>query len=235
MATFTVTDGQDPFLHVSLQRGESVFAESDAMVMMDDTLDLSGNVQGGFLSGLARRLVADESLFTQKVVATRGPGDLLLSQVVPGGLHVFDVGTQQYMLSDGAFLAAETSVEIKVRSQGLGGALFGASGGFFIMQTSGTGKLCVGGFGSLFLLTIQPGQNPVIDNGHVVAWDSRLSYDMVMGTSRQGGLLSNLVSSQTSGEGLVMKFSGSGQVLVCSRKRAGFAAWLRQQLGNARN
>jgi uncharacterized protein (TIGR00266 family) len=235
MTAFTITDGQDPFLHVSLQHGESVFAESDAMVMMDDTLDLTGNVQGGLLSGLARRLVAGESLFTQKIVASRGPGDLLLSQVSPGGLHVFDVGTQQYMLSDGAFVAAETSVEVKVRAQGLGGALFGDSGGLFIMQTSGAGKLCVGGFGSLFLLTIQPGQNPVIDNGHVVAWDSRLSYDMVVSTSRQGGFLSNLVSSQTSGEGLVMKFSGTGQVLVCSRKREGFAAWLRQAMGTARN
>jgi uncharacterized protein (TIGR00266 family) len=234
MTTFTITDGQDPFLHVALQSGESVFAESDAMVMMDGTLDLTGNMQGGFLSGLARRLVAGESLFTQKIVAARGPGDVLLSQVVPGGLHVFDVGTQQYMLSDGAFLAAETGVDIKVRTQGIGGALFGNSGGFFIMQASGTGKLCVGGFGSLFLLNIEHGQNPIIDNGHVVAWDSRLSYDMVVGTSRQGGLLANLVSSQTSGEGLVMKFSGAGQVLICSRKRDAFSGWLRQEIGASR-
>lgn len=231
MTTFTITEGQDPFLHLSLERGQSVFAESGAMVMMDDTLDLTGNVQGGLLGGLARRLVAGESLFTQKIVATRGPGDMLLSQTVPGGMHVFEVGQREYMLSDGAFLAAETGVDIKVRTQRIGGALFGNSGGFFIMQASGTGKLCVGGFGSLFLLTIQPGHNPVIDNGHVVAWDSRLSYEMVVGTSRQGGVLSNLISSQTSGEGLVMKFSGTGQVLVCSRQRKGFAAWLRQQIG----
>ena len=71
MSSFTVTDGQDPFLHISLERGESVFAESGAMVMMDGTLDLIGNVQGGLLSGLARRMVAGESLFTQKIVATR--------------------------------------------------------------------------------------------------------------------------------------------------------------------
>jgi uncharacterized protein (TIGR00266 family) len=230
MSTFTITEGQDPFLHVALQSGEAIFAESDAMVMMDGTLDLAGNIQGGFLSGLARRLVAGESLFTQKIVATRGPGDTLLSQVVPGGLHVLEVGAQQYMLSDGAFLAAETGVDIKVRTQGVGGALFGGSGGFFIMQASGSGKLCVGGFGSLFVLNVAHGENPLIDNGHVVAWDTRLSYDLVMSTSRQGGLLSNLVSSQTSGEGLTMKFSGQGQVLVCSRKRAAFTSWISQQI-----
>jgi uncharacterized protein (TIGR00266 family) len=230
MATFTLTDGQDPFLHVSLTQGESIYAERDAMVMMDGTLDLSGNMQGGILSGIARRLVAGESLFTQKIVATRGPGDTLLSQVVPGAIHVFEVGDRQYKLSDGAFLAAESAVDIKVRTQGIGGTLFGNTGGLFIMETSGKGKIAVGGFGSLFLLDIQHGQNPVIDNGHVVAWDANLIYEMTMSTSRSGGMLSNLVSSQTSGEGLVMKFSGQGQVLVCSRQRKGFAGWLRTQL-----
>ena len=226
MSTFTVTEGQDPFLHVSLQRGESVFAESDAMVMMEDTLDLSGNMQGGLLAGLTRRLVAGESLFTQKIVASRGPGDLLLSQKMPGGLHVFDVGAVEYMLSDGAFVAAETGVDIKVRTQSLGSALFGGTGGFFIMRASGRGKLCVGGFGSLFLLNVQPGQNPVIDNGHVVAWDASLSHEVTVATARQGGMLSNLISSQTSGEGMVMRFSGSGSVLVSSRQRKGFVSWL---------
>lgn len=231
MAEFTLTEGQDPFLHVSLQQGESIYAERDAMVMMDGTLDLSGSMQGGLLSGIARRLVAGESLFTQKIVAARGPGDTLLSQVVPGQLHVFNVGQRQFKLSDGAFLAAESTVDIKVRTQGIGGALFGGTGGLFIMETSGQGKICVGGFGSLFLLDIKHGSNPVIDNGHVIAWDANLVYEMTMSTSRSGGMLSNLVSSQTSGEGLVMKFAGEGQVLVCSRQRKGFAAWLRQQIG----
>ncbi len=226
MTTFTITEGQDPFLHVSLAQGDSVFAESDAMVMMDASLDLTGNVQGGFLSGVARRLVSGESFFTQTIKATRGPGDLLLSQVVPGGLHIFDVGERQFLLSDGAFLAAHTSVELKVKTQSMGTALFGGSGGFFVLQASGKGKLCVGGFGSLFLLDIAAGQNPVIDNGHVVAWDSALSHEIVVGTSRQGGWVSNLVSSQTSGEGMVMRFSGSGQVLVSSRKRQAFASFI---------
>lgn len=230
MSSFTVTDGQDPFLHISLERGESVFAESGAMVMMDGTLDLIGNVQGGLLSGLARRMVAGESLFTQKIVATRGPGDVLLSQVIPGAVHVLNVGPQEYLLNDGVFLAAETSVDIKVQPQGLGGALFANSGGLFIMRASGRGKLCVGGLGSLFLLPVEAGQNPIIDNGHLVAWDARLGYEVVMSTSRQGGLLSNLISSQTSGEGWVTKFSGTGQVLICSRQRQGFTAWLRQQI-----
>ena len=41
MPIFTVTGDIDPFLHVSLTRGESIYCESDAMVMMEDNLDLS--------------------------------------------------------------------------------------------------------------------------------------------------------------------------------------------------
>ena len=47
MPVFTVTGDVDPFLHVSLRKGEIVFCESDAMVMMEDPLDLTGSVQGG--------------------------------------------------------------------------------------------------------------------------------------------------------------------------------------------
>ena len=40
MAQFTITEGADPFLHVSLQQGEKIYCESNSMVMMEDTLDI---------------------------------------------------------------------------------------------------------------------------------------------------------------------------------------------------
>ncbi len=61
MATFTVTSEIDPFLHVSPQRGERTFAESDAMVMMESGLELEGKMTGGLLRGLARRFANGES------------------------------------------------------------------------------------------------------------------------------------------------------------------------------
>ena len=44
MAQFTLTEGADPFLHVSLTQGEKIYCESNAMVMMEDTLDLKGKM-----------------------------------------------------------------------------------------------------------------------------------------------------------------------------------------------
>ena len=112
MPTFTVTGSDDPFLHVALKQGESISCESDAMVMMEDNLDLQGKMQGGLLSALARRLVNDESFFQQHITATRGDGDCLLAPMMPGGIEVLDVGATQYKIADGAYMAASSGVSV---------------------------------------------------------------------------------------------------------------------------
>ena len=42
MPVFSVTGDVDPFLHVSMKQGETIYCESDAMVMMESNLDLKG-------------------------------------------------------------------------------------------------------------------------------------------------------------------------------------------------
>ena len=125
MPVFTVTGDVDPFLHVSLTRGESIFCESDAMVMMEDPLDLTGRMQGGFLQAVMRRLADGESFFQQQITATRGDGDCLLSPNLPGGMEVLDVGTTQYCVSDEAYVAATDGVQVTAQMQSLGNAMFG--------------------------------------------------------------------------------------------------------------
>ncbi len=225
MAHFTVTGDVDPFLHVSLKRNEKIFCESNAMVMMEATLDLKGKMTGGLGSALMRRFANDESFFQQHIEATRGDGDCLLSPTLPGAIEVLEVGSKSYKITDGAFVAAESGVNLNVRTQGLGSALFGQTGGFFICEATGVGKLAVSGFGSSFVLDVEAGKDIIIDNAHVVAWDSNLHHEISVATSNSG-LLGQLVNSVTSGEGMVLKFSGTGKVIICSRNRANFASWL---------
>ena len=228
MPEFTVTGDVDPFLHVSLAQGEKIYCESDAMVMMEASLDLKGKITGGIGSAIMRRFANGESFFQQHIEAVRGAGDCLLSPTLPGAMQVIDVGQQQYMLSDGAFVAASSGVALNVRTQSLGNALFAQSGGFFITETSGGGQVAVSGFGSMSQLEVTRGRDVVIDNSHVVAWDTRLHYEISMTTGASGGFFGNLINSQTSGEGMVLRFSGEGKVLVCSRNRDAFLAWTRR-------
>lgn len=228
MTVFTITGDVDPFLHVAMQKGDKIYCESGAMVMMEANLELKGRMTGGLGSALMRRFTNGESLFQQHIEATRGDGDCLLSPALPGGMEIIDVGARQYLLNDGAFVAATSGTEMKVRTQSIGNALFAQSGGFFVMETSGTGQVVVSGFGSMFSLDVEPGKDLTIDNAHVVCWDSALHYEISVATSSSGGglggMFGNLVNSVTSGEGVVLRFSGRGKVHICSRNPASFAA-----------
>jgi uncharacterized protein (TIGR00266 family) len=231
MPTFSTTGDVDPFLHVSLKKGEKIYCESDAMVMMEDTLDLKGKMQGGLVSSLMRRMANGESFFQQHIEAMRGDGDCLLSPVLPGAMQVVEIGPRQYLLNDGAFVAASAGVEMKSRMQSLGNALFAQSGGFFVMESSGSGQLVVSGFGSMFELDVTPQKDVIIDNSHVVCWDTSLHYEVSVttaGSSGIGGLLGNMVNSVTSGEGIVLRFKGTGKILICSRNRDSFVKWVRK-------
>ncbi len=226
MPVFTVTGDVDPFLHVSLTRGETIYCESGAMVMMEANLDLKGKMQGGIGAAIMRRFANGESFFQQHIEAVRGDGDCLLSPTLPGAMQIIDVGPRNYILSDGAFVAASQKVDLRVRTQNIGNALFAGSGGFFVTETSGVGQVAVSGFGSMSELVVEQGKDITIDNSHVVCWDSTLRYEISITTGQSGGFIGNLINSQTSGEGVVLKFSGNGKVYVCSRNRESFRAWV---------
>ena len=234
MAVFSLVGSPDPFLHVAMKRGDKIYCESNGMVMMEDALELKGKLQGGVVQSFLRRFANDESLFQQHIEAVRGDGDCLLSSTLDGDMQILDVGNVQYTLADGAFVAATNTVDIKVKMQGLGGAIFGQTGGLLVMHTSGQGQVVVSGFGTLFELDVVPGKDVIVDNGHVVCWDSRLTYNLSVSTSRSSGLLGNLVSSVTSGEGMVLRFSGQGKIVICSRNRGNFVQWLLSKVGAGR-
>lgn len=233
MATFTLVGSPEPFLHVSMKRGESIYCESDAMVMVEQNLEVTGKLRGGVFQAFMRKFTSGESLFQQQIKASNGDGECLLSPNLDGDMQILDVGQRQYILSDGAFVAAteHTNIKAKVQSN-IGGALFGGTGGFVVMETGGQGQVCISGSGTLLELDITPEQGEVtIDNGHVAAWDASLNYNIGMPTSGGGGIVSNIFNSLTSGEGLVIKFRGHGKVIVCSRNRASYLQWLASALG----
>lgn len=178
MAQFDISGSVDPLLSVTLNKGESLFAESNAMVAMDGTLSLSGRTKGGFFKSLARKFLNDETFFQQKITAEDEGGHVLL----------------------------------------------GNSGGLFVMATEGEGRVAVSGFGSVRRIDIADSQKLIVDNGHLLAWEKSLDYELSINTSRSG-LLGKLVSSQTTGEGIVLKFKGPGAVYVCSRNKGGFLNW----------
>ena len=123
-------------------------------------------------------------------------------------------------------MAATSGVELKVRTQNIGNALFGQSGGFFLMEASGQGQLAVSGFGSMFQLNVEPGKDVIIDN---LMWSAGMPICTAKFPSpleAQAAVVWAVcwarINSATSGEGIVLRFSGAGKVYICSRNRKSF-------------
>lgn len=218
--TFSLLGTVEPFLHCNLKQGDSIHCEANAMVMMESNLELKGKLQGGIMQSLMRRFANGESLFQQQIEAVHGEGDCLLAPTLDGDMQILNVGQHQYTLSDGAFVAATQGVDVRANIQSnIGGAIFGDTGGFVVMQTQGAGQVVVSGVGSLFEIEVTPDKDIIVDNGHVVCWDSRLQYNLSVSTSQSSSILNNIINSVTSSEGMVLKFSGQGKVVLSSRNR----------------
>jgi len=104
--------------------------------------------------------------------------------------------------------------------------MFGQTGGFFICEASGVGKLAVSGFGSSFVLDVEPGKDIIIDNAHVVAWDSALHHEISVTTQTIQRLFRAAGEQCYQRRSMVLKFSGKGKVIICSRNRENFISWL---------
>lgn len=211
--------GAFTMLKVALAPGASIKAESGAMVAMTDTIDVTGKTEGGLLGGLARKLLTSESFFFQTLTAARGAGEVLLSPSILGDLTVMEMdGSKEYRLQKGGFFASSPGIEISTKMQNLAKGLLSGEG-FFVQQVSGRGTLIVESFGAVHTIDIPAGESVVVDNHHLVAWDAETSYSLEKASS---GWLSSL----TSGEGIVCRFTGPGKVYIQTRNPPGFASWL---------
>lgn len=208
---------------VSLKRGQSVKAESGAMVAMSPTIEVEGKMEGGVLGALGRKFLTGESVFLQSLKAVRGDGEVLLAPASPGDLRVLELnGSNSFFVQKEGFLAADSSLEITVASQGiLKGFL--SKEGIFIQRVGGIGKLVVSSFGAIHKLTLGAGESIIVDNTHLVAWNTTVSYEMSKASS-------GLINSLTSGEGLVCYVSGPGEMYIQSRNTAGFGGWIQRFL-----
>jgi uncharacterized protein (TIGR00266 family) len=206
---------------VSLNHGESIMAESGAMVGMSTNVQMqtgmSSNKGGGLLGGLLgglKRALAGESWFRNTFTAVNGPGEVLLAHAVCGDMVTLDMTQQGYYLTASSFIASTPNVNIDTKLQGFAKGFFSGEGAFVMHATAQSpGQLVIGAFGGITELPCDG--NLVIDTGHLVAWDSSLTYKV--GKSGAGW-----ISSFFSGEGLVCHFQGQGRIWIQSRNPVGY-------------
>jgi uncharacterized protein (TIGR00266 family) len=195
--------------------GESVMAESGAMVARDPGVVMKTAMRGGLLASAKRKLLGGESLFINTFTSA-APGESVFLAAAPEGDTVeLEVRPgEPVFLQSGAFLAASDGVVLDTKWGGAKG-FFGA--GLFLLKAEGQGRILASAYGALHAVDVS-GPGFVCDNEHIVAFSSGLQYDVRKVAGLRGLLFS--------GEGLVCHFHGQGRLWMQTRNPGRFAAWV---------
>ncbi len=213
MQTVVEYDPSYAMLTVVLAPGESIKAEPGAMVAQQGVELKTGGAGGGVFGGL-RRMMGGESFLINTFTAARGGGQVCLSPATPGDIGSFPLPTgRNLFIQSGAFLACTENVRTDSQFQGFRGFFSGESV-FFLRAfcERGEGTVFYNSYGAIKQLPVEPGRELVVDTGHLVAFTDDVDYSI----GKVGGLRS-LIGG---GEGLVMKFRGSGHVWIQTRNLA---------------
>jgi uncharacterized protein (TIGR00266 family) len=221
MKTEILYPGAFPLVRVQLAHGETLKAESGAMVSMSPSIVVESRAEGGLFKALSRRMLTGEHFFFQTLTAAHGAGEVLLAPTVPGDIVVIELdGLHEYFVQKDGFLAGSEAVTIDSTMQSLSRGLLGGEG-FFILKIGGEGSLIINSFGAIHKVELKPEEDYIVDNSHLVAWTATTSYSIEK-------VAAGWIASFTSGEGFVCRFRGPGVIYLQSRNPQGFGAWIRQ-------
>lgn len=204
---------------VSLEKDESITGESGAMVGMTPNIEIKSEMGGGKkgfggLMKAAARSFAGESFFQTKYTALNGPGQILLAPTGVGDITGIEIQGQSFMVQSGSYLASSPTLELDTKFTG--GKSFFAREGLFMMKITGTGTLLVSSFGAIHQVEIAQGEEYIVDNGHIVAFDASIQYTIEKAAK-------GFISSVTSGEGFVCRYKGPGKLYLQTRQIEGLA------------
>ena len=201
---------------LKLTGGEQVRVEGGAMVSMTDGISIETQATGGILKSLARSVLGGESFFQNTFSAPNKGGVVTVAPPLPGDLFSINLQNESLMIQSGSYVASEAGVEIDTKWSGA--KTFFASEGLIMLHGSGSGELLLSSYGAIDEKNLAAGEKLTVDTGHLVAFTEGIPFEV----TKVGGLKSTLFS----GEGLVVKLTGPGRVLMQTRSANAFLSWL---------
>ncbi len=224
MRCHTVGEGAFQHVKVELAPGETFSSEAGKMIRMSASIESDVTARpkgsGGLLGGL-KRLVGGDSFFMSTYTNTGASmGEVYLAPTLVGECHVLELdGSTSWMCTGGSYMACGPDISLETKFQGVSGFMSGES--LFFLEVSGRGPVVVNAFGSIREIEV-PG-SLIVDSGQVVAFPSTFKYEITKAGS-------SWWQSFLSGEGVVVKFTGTGKILVQSHNPSEFGSVLGPQL-----
>ncbi|HKJ54364.1 MAG TPA: TIGR00266 family protein [Nitriliruptoraceae bacterium] len=200
---------------IHLDAGESIRAEAGAMVAMTPSVEIQTSTKGGIMKGL-RRSLGGESFFMNSFTATQPDSVVRLAPPLPGDIVTWPLHNDVVYLQSGSYLASPASIDVD--SKWGGARTFFSSEGLVMLKCSGTGDLVVSSYGAIEAIDLDPGEEYIVDTGHMVGWQEGVTYDVHK--------VGNWKSTMLSGEGLVVRLTGPGRIYTQTRSPEAFLGWI---------
>ena len=166
-----------PVVVCELENGEKMITEGCGMSWMSPNMKMETTTNGGIGKAFGR-MFSGEKIF-QNIYTAQGNGMIAFASSFPGSIKAFDIAPGQEMIfQKSAFLAGESGVEMSVFfNKKLGAGLFGGEG-FIMQRISGYGTVFAEFDGHVVEYELQPGQQIVVDTGHLAAMTATCSIDI---------------------------------------------------------
>ena len=169
------------------------------------------------IGSLATTLIGGQSFFMNDYVAAGGAGEIGLVAAPVGDITKLDIQPDMgFIIQKSSYLASSTAIDLNVRWEGFSNGLFGQ--GLFMIKTSGQGDLFINTFGAIDRHELAPGQQLMVDNFHLVAFSDSCSYSV----EKVGGWKETFFS----GEGLMTRITGPGEVYIQTKNLREFTEWV---------
>ncbi len=167
-----------PVLICTLEQNETMITEGGGMSWMSPNMVMKTTSNGG-LGKMFGRMLSREALFQNKYTAANGCGTIAFASSLPGEIMALELTNgKEYICQKSAFLASTENVELSVYfSKKIGVGFFGGEG-FIMQKLSGNGMAFIEIDGSAIKYQLEPGQQLIIDTGHLVMMSSTCSIDI---------------------------------------------------------
>lgn len=200
-----------------LAQGEALQVERGAMLAMSPGVEVTGGIgSGGVARAVMRKVAGGESFFVANYKALIHNAWVAVAPAYPGDMAVLELTGQPWIIQQGAFVAASSTVQVDVRYAGLQSVLL--KEGITSLRAAGEGQCIVGSYGGLIPFTLQPREEMIVDTGHLAAFTEGIDLKL--------GVLGGVVGSQVSGEGLVARLVGPGRIYIQTRAEQSLGSWL---------
>lgn len=206
---YTIHGDDAQYVEVGLDPGETVIAESGAMMYMTGGIEMQtvfgdpSNSTGGFWNKVVtagKRALTGESLFMTTFTNSKGRGKEFVAFAAPymgriTPMHLDQLGGELICQKD-SFLCGAKGLQISIAFQKkFGVGLFGGEG-FIMQRLRGDGVALVHAGGAMSHRVLAPGETLRLDTGCLMAMGPSVQYDVQM----VGGVKNTLFG----GEGLFL-------------------------------